>query len=102
MLHYTRWNMLSRDEHSSLFGPFGSYEENEVLRIRSLGCIHNTSYSLKLINVNNKGSILRYTRQYRLSWRNTLTYFALLDVTKMIQCYLYLLWAVFHNTSFPL
>jgi hypothetical protein len=33
---------------------------------------------------------------------NTLTYLARLEVTNKIQCCVYLPWAVFHNTSFPL
>ncbi len=31
VLHYTRLEMLARDKHSSLFGPFISYIETEVL-----------------------------------------------------------------------
>jgi hypothetical protein len=30
-LHYTRMEKLARDKHTSLFGPFVSYEEAEVL-----------------------------------------------------------------------
>jgi hypothetical protein len=33
VLHYTRLERLARDKHSSLLGPFVSYEENEVLWI---------------------------------------------------------------------
>jgi len=32
-------------KHSSLLGPFKSYEVNEVLYIQTLGQIHNTSFS---------------------------------------------------------
>jgi hypothetical protein len=31
MLYYTRLEMVDRDNHSSLLGPFVGYEENEVL-----------------------------------------------------------------------
>jgi hypothetical protein len=31
VLHYTRIEMLAREKHSSLLGPFLRYEENEVL-----------------------------------------------------------------------
>jgi hypothetical protein len=31
VLHYSRLEMLVRDKHSSLFGPFVSYKENEVV-----------------------------------------------------------------------
>ena len=34
MLHYTRLERLARDKHSSLLGPFVSYEEKVVLIIR--------------------------------------------------------------------
>jgi len=37
MLYYTRPEKLAREKHSSLFGPFISYEENKVLRIRPIG-----------------------------------------------------------------
>jgi hypothetical protein len=35
------------DEHSRLLGPLVSFEENKVLRILSLSCIHNTSKGVK-------------------------------------------------------
>jgi hypothetical protein len=42
VLHYTVLNRLSRGKHSSLFGEFDSYAENEVLRIQPLGAYsHN-------------------------------------------------------------
>ncbi len=31
VLHYTRLERLASDKHSSILGPFMSYEENEVL-----------------------------------------------------------------------
>ncbi len=40
MLHYTRLEGLARSKHTSLFGPFKSYKENEVLSIGLLA----TSY----------------------------------------------------------
>jgi hypothetical protein len=36
MSHYTKLERLARDKDSSLLGPFVSYEENEVLGIRTL------------------------------------------------------------------
>ncbi len=36
MLHYTRLERLAKDKYSSLLGPFVSYEEKEMLRIRTL------------------------------------------------------------------
>ncbi len=45
VLHYTGQGMLAIDKQSNLFGHFFSYNENYVLRIRPLGCIHNTSFS---------------------------------------------------------
>jgi hypothetical protein len=33
VLYYTRPEILARDKHSSLMGPFVSYIGNEVLRI---------------------------------------------------------------------
>ncbi len=44
MLHYSRLGWQVRNKLSSLFGPFASYEENEVLWIRLL-----ISYSQHLI-----------------------------------------------------
>ncbi len=34
VLHYNRLERLASDKHSSLLGPFISYKESEVLRIR--------------------------------------------------------------------
>ncbi len=33
VLHYTRLKSLARDKHSSLLGPFVSYEENKEFKI---------------------------------------------------------------------
>jgi hypothetical protein len=35
---------LARDKDSCLLGPFVSYEENKVLYITTLDCIHNISF----------------------------------------------------------
>ncbi len=44
VLHYTQLEWLSQDKHSSLLGPFGGYEEKEVLCIQLQG-----SYSQNFI-----------------------------------------------------
>ena len=37
LFHNTKLEMLTSDKHSNLLGQFLSYEENEVLWIRTLG-----------------------------------------------------------------
>jgi hypothetical protein len=67
MLHYTRLKRLARDKHSSLLGPFITYEENKVLQIRTQG-----PYSQHVIfSASNKWAqlaiVLHYTWLKRLA-----------------------------------
>ncbi len=51
VLHYTRLKRFARDKHSSLSGPFISYEENEVLWMQLLVQIQNTSFFFATYNL---------------------------------------------------
>ncbi len=73
MLHYTQLEWLARDKHSSLFGPFISYEENEVLHY-SRNLIHNTLFSSYNMNGFNELECYKKIGWKGLPGTNTLTF----------------------------
>ncbi len=57
--------------NTTLFGPFVSYEEKEVMRIQYLSLIHNTSFSSSLMVGPNKLECYITLGWKGLKWINT-------------------------------
>ncbi len=66
MLHYTRLKRLVRDKHSSLLGPFITYEENKFLQIRTQGQFSEHFFFSVSYKWAQKTTVLHYTRLKRL------------------------------------
>ena len=69
---------FARDKHTSLLGPFVSYEikKMECCKYCHTDHIHNTSFYLKLTNGPNKLDCYITQDQKRLTVTNTLAYLA--------------------------
>jgi hypothetical protein len=89
MLHNIKQEKLAREKSSSLLSLLVSYKENVVLRVWPQGCIHNILIYFYLMYGPNKLECYIALVRKGFPEANTLAYWALLLVTKKMECYQY-------------
>ncbi len=99
MLGYSKLDMVGRDKHSSLLGPFVSYEENKVLWPWLPAQLSQHFIFFENYEWAQYARELGYAKWRGLAGKNTVAYWVHLKVMKKMKCCEYDSWEHKHNRS---